>query len=768
MAVFCFLRAGRGVACAAIAALAGMSATLSVTALPLLAPAPAHAQLGDAGIEQGLPVALVADSIEYDSNTGIVTAAGNVEVYYGERTLTADRIIYNSRTERIAAEGNIVLRDPEGSTVFADVADLDVDLVDGLIQGARSVIGRSGLAKLTAVEARRVGDRYNALSKAVYSPCEVCEESPTPLWRIRARRVIHDEEARIIHYEDAYFDVFGVPVLYLPYFSNPDPTVERATGFLIPSPGSGNFGLGLRVPFYVVIDDQSDVTFQPLFTTEDGSFMDVVYRRAFTSGGLTFRGSAGPSGFTGSGRKFEGHIDTQGLFSLNDLDRGAQWGWDIKFASDDAYLRFFDISNEDRLVSELFVRNYWQDGFYEVAGVYFQSLRDNEPAGDIPRVIPDVALRREFQLPRIGGELGLFADTQTLLRNEGTDTTRISLGADWEREWITPQGLALRGFGELRGDLFLTFSDAGSGKDDTALRLAPLAGVEARYPLIWDEESGSSHIVEPIVQFIAAPYGGNGDDIPNEDSQQTEFDELNLFDTSHFSGLDGFEEGPRFNLGLRYERLSADGLSFDATIGRSVRFADSDEFLEGTGLSGELSDWVASWSTGYRGYVNVRHRLRFGGDGDISRNEVFGNVNLGPASLSGGYVFLEESPFVSASSDREEVTALAALQVTPEWRVASYMQRDLAEDEFVEIGGQVSFNNECCAIDLFIRRRFTESEDTPANTSFGLQLRLLTLGTPNQRQGLFAPSTFADFGDSLSRPSRGTDFESRALIGADR
>lgn len=736
---------------------------MAVAALPTAAPA----QDGGA-IERDLPVALVADSIEYDNNTGIVVASGNVEVYYGERTLTAERIVYNSRTERISAQGNIVLRDPEGSTVFADVADLDVDLVDGLIEGARSVIGRNTTAKLAAVEAQRVEDRYNALSKAVYSPCEVCAENPTPLWRIRARRVIHDEEAKIVHYEDAYFDVFGVPVLYLPYFQHPDPSIDRASGFLIPTPSSGNFGFGLRIPYYVVIDEQSDITFQPFFTTEDGSFMDVVYRRAFRSGNLTFRGSGGGSGFLGEGVKFEGHVDTQGLFSFNDLDQGAQWGWDIKFASDDDYLRFFEISNEDRLVSELFLRNYWEDGFYEITGIYFQSLRDEEPAGDIPRVLPDVTLRREFQLPTVGGELGLFADTQTLFRNEGTDTTRISLGADWEREWITPQGLALRGFAELRGDLFLSFSDAGSGQDDTALRLAPLAGVEARYPLIWEQESGSAHIIEPVVQFIAAPFGGNGDDIPNEDSQQTEFDELNLFDTSHFSGLDGFEEGPRFNLGMRYERLSADGLRFDATVGRSVSFTDSDEFLEGTGLEGELSDWVTSWSAGYKGFVNLRHRMRFSGGGDISRNEVFGDFSFGPAFFRAGYVFLEESPFVTASTDREEVTALASVQVTPEWRVASYMQRDLEEREFVEIGGTVSFANECCAIDLFIRRRFTESENTPASTSFGLQLRLLTLGTSNQREGLFAPNTFAGFGDSLSRVSRDTDFQDRALIGADR
>lgn len=713
--------------------LAGLAALVAAA----LAAAPPAALAQDFAIERDLPVALVADNVEYDSTTGIVTASGNVEVFYGNRTLTAQRIVYNSRTERISADGEIVLRDPSGATVFADIADLDAGLRDGLVQGARSVIGNETTARLAAVEARRVDERYNALSKAVYSPCDVCEEDPTPLWRIRARRVIHDEEARIVHYENAYFDLFGVPVAWLPYFRHPDPTVERASGFLVPEvQNSGNYGLGLRVPYYVVIDEQSDVTFRPFFTTEDGIIGDAEYRRAFDTGSLFIRGTLVKTDFTGESR-FQGHLDTAGRFSLDDLDEGAFWGWTVKFASDDAYLRFFDFSDEDRLTSEAFVRNYWPDGFYDVTGIYFQSLRDNEPAGPIPRVIPDFRARREYAEPLLGGEIGVFADTQTLLRNVGTDTTRLSLGVDWEEEIILPVGLALRGFAEVRGDVFLTFEDEGFGDNDTSFRLAPLAGVEARYPLIWEEEDGGAHIIEPIAQFIAAPYGGNGEDFPNEDSQQTEFDETNLFSTNHFSGIDGFEEGPRFNIGLRYERMTTFGLDFDATAGRVLRFADANEFDPGSGLNGTQSDWVGGWGASYQGYVSIRQRLRVDDDGSVNRNEVFGTVAYGPASLGGGYVFLESSPESGAPVDREEVTAFGGVQVTPEWGVSGFVQRDLEEKEFVEIGGTLSYANECCAVDLFVRRRFTESEDTPASTSVGVQVRLLTLGTSEERSGLF-------------------------------
>lgn len=703
----------------------GLAACLAAASPPALAQSNFEAFRDDA-FDRDQPVALVADQVEYDTDTGRVTARGNVEVFYGERTLTADEIVYDSRTERIEARGDIILRDPSGATVYASIAELDANLRDGLVQGARSIIGTR--ARLSAVEARRFEERYNALSKAVYSPCDVCEEDPTPLWRIRARRVIHDEEEKVIHYENATFDVFGVPVAWVPYFSHPDPTVERASGFLVPSfRQSGNYGFGMKVPYYIVIDDQSDMTIMPFFTTDEGVIGEMEYRRAFEDGAFIFSGSITHTDYTGK-PGWQGDVDTRGLFKADWLDQGAVWGWDIRATSDDAYLRRFDFTDDDTLTSEVFVRNYWNDGFYDLTGIYFQSLRDNDPAGQIPRVLPEFQARKEVADPLLDGEFGFFVNTESVYRNEGRDVNRVSLGVDWDRETILPFGLALRGFAEVRGDMFAVDDDPTVG-DETSFRLAPYIGAEARYPLIWEQGNGSAHVLEPIAQFVVAPNGLNDAKYVDEDSQQVEFDETNLFDVSRFSGIDAFEEGTRTTLGLRYEHVTDTGIRVDASLGRIFRFEDATEFGSGSGLDGTTSDWVGAWSVGYSPYVSIRQRMRIDDDFEVNRNEVFADFEYGRASLSAGYAFLEADPSAGTPDNREEVTGLAGLQLAPEWRLSGYVQRDLEEKEFVDVGGAVSFQNECCAIDLFVKRRFTDSEDSPAATSVGVQVRLLTLGT---------------------------------------
>lgn len=673
-------------------------------------------------LKPDLPVALIADNVEYDTDTGRVIASGNVEIYYGQRTLTADRIVYDSRAEQITAEGRIVMRDPSGVTVFADFAELGTDLREGLVRGARAVMGEN--IRLSAVEARRGQGRYNTLSKAVYSPCKVCSNDPTPLWRIRARRVIHDQEERRIHYEDATLDVFGVPVLWLPWISHPDFTVDRASGFLVPEiRQSSTYGFGVQVPYYWVIDDQSDATFTPFLTTGDGPIGIVEYRRAFATGELRVEGSATYGDYTGSDR-FHGHIEGQGAFELPEDFR---WGFDAIAVTDDGYLSRFDFSDDDRLTSELWLRRYRRDGFVDLTGVYFRSLRDDEPADEIPLVLPDFDARYEVPGDWLGGGLGLFASSAVLLREQGLDANRISLGADWERQEVLPSGLVLRGFAEVRGDLFVS-DDFGAINEATEFRLAPLAGAEARFPLIAESAGGTSHVLEPIAQAILAPYGLNPDEIPNEDSTVVEFDETNLFDTSRFPGFDAVEEGPRLNLGLRYELSRPDGIGFDATLGRVLRPEGLEEFSAGSGLRDAASDWVGAWALRFPPYATLRHRLRIGDGFSVTRNELDADLAYGRAGLDLGYIFLEEDPVIEAPRDREEVVARARLGLDRNWTLTGMVRRDLERDQFVEAGAGLVFECECARVELFVRRRFVDREDAPEDTTVGVQVRLFTLG----------------------------------------
>lgn len=675
------------------------------------------------------PIALIADNITYDSEGGVLIATGSVEVYHGERTLTADQITYNERTGRIGATGDIVLRDPQGTTVFGDIVDLDTKLTDGIIHGARSILGNQ--ARVAAVEGQRFNERYNVLSKAVYSPCEICTNNHVPLWRIRARRIIHDNLDKQVHYENAWLDVFGVPLFWTPYFRHPAPEVDRASGFLTPSlRQSNNYGFGLQTPYYLIIDDQSDLTVTPFFTTEEGILGIFEYRNVLSSGNLFFGGSMTSTNFSLENRKnktFEGHIHTRALFDGPD---DLKLGWDAQATSEDSYLRYFDISDRDTLKSQIFAKRYRRDGFFDMRFIGFQSLRDQK-AEKVPLLLPDIDIRRDHESPYFGGTLGFTVSSRSLFRKNTTNNTRISLGIDWKKKTILPFGLALKGFAEMRGDYFM-ISKNSNINDTKSFRPFPLAGIEARFPLIRETGGTKIHVVEPIAQAVITPYGSDdSDSIINEDSRVSEFDEINLFDHTRFSGLDTLEEGPRLNLGLKYHFITKNWLDFNVTGGRILRIKDANEFLPETGLTEQQSDWVLGWQTSYDDKFALSHRMRLADDGSLSRNNLAGQAEYGRLRFQGQYTFLEANPDIGQDDEREEISFAAGFRLSPTWSIRGSGRQDLEIGEFVGISSKITYAHECCKVDFFISRRFTKSINVPPSTSLGIQINLITLGIPD-------------------------------------
>ncbi len=712
--------------------IAGLAAALIAFAAAAEEPAPADA---------ADPVALVADEITFDEGTGVLTARGHVEMFQNGRTLTASAVRYDSRSGRVAAEGPITLRDAGGDTLYADSADLDPSLRDGLAIGARAIIAGDGRfsasGKLAAAEARRLDGRYTVLTKAVYSPCEVCAERPVPLWRIRAERIVHDQEEKVIHYENAWFDVLGVPVGFLPYFRNPSPEVERATGFLAPEIKRDRaYGIGVKVPYFIVLDDYSDVTLTPFAMSKDGAILETEYRRNFARGFVNLDLKLGVTDY---------NDDLDGTEArLGGFGSGRYWltekthaGFDLAFSSDDPFIRRYDFTEADRLTSAGFVR--WYDGSdrASVETAFLQSLRDNDPQGAIPMVLPEISARKVFAAPGLGGEIGLGFDSISLVREQGRDVARVTLGADWRREVVAPGGVVLGAFADARADFYRIEDDPVF--EGEATRFLPRAGVEARWPLVRSDEGGRTHVVEPIVQFAVSP-DVNDSDIPNEDSITVEFDEMNLFETDRATGFDRPEQGANITIGGRYEMIDDDGLGFRVAGGRVIRLDDTLDFPGASGISGDASDWVAAGTLTFAEWLDFTARWRLSDEFGVNRAEAGGSVSYGPAKLSGYYLFLQKDPAEGSFFDRSEIAMAAQVMLDRNWSVGGDARRDLVEDRFVTAGGVLTYEDECAALDVYVRRQFTESFSAPRGTSFGVRVRLFGAGSsdPSRASGACA------------------------------
>jgi len=714
----------------------GLVVALLVVAL-LLPAGTARSQEQFRSLAEG-PFLLSADEVIYDDELGTVTAAGNVEISSNERILLADNISYNMRDGIVTASGNISLLEPTGEVVFADFLQLDREFTEGVIKSVRLLLTDD--SRLAANAARRFSEDHTELARAVYSPCDVCEEDPdrAPLWQIRASRVTHKRSTQRIEYRDAVMQVAGRSVFYLPYFSHPDPTVKRKTGFLTPAFGTDSqLGVRLDVPFFWAINESRDMTLAPFFTSNEGPVFVGEYRAATQRGGyegvvsVTRPDRRGENNERLPGQVTRGHVDAHGRFDLGSVWR---WGFDLQRATDDTYLKRYRFSDVNELVSALYIEGFHDRDYAAASTVAFQGLKAQDDPGTQPVVAPLLDytwIAGPFSKSTIqidGNAVGLY-------KSESNDTRRITMDGNWRRPFVGGIGDVFTLTGQLRGDFywvhdFVDPANPSAGPDSgMETRIFPLAAAEWRYPWM-SRTNGVRNTIEPVAQLIVTPYGLNPSSIPNEDSQTVEFDDTNLFSLNRFPGYDRVESGPRANLGVRFGTYGPAGSYGTATIGQVFRAKDDDTFSKETGLDENRSDFVAGMTVVPSDFFDLTFRARIDPkDYSLKRNEIYFAVGPKEFRFTNNYVRLDRELSVDGETEREELFNAVRWQIARFWSATAHSRRDLTGGgRQIRAGAGIEYLDECIGFRLTYDRDFTRDRDVEPSTSINFRVVLKQLG----------------------------------------
>jgi LPS-assembly protein len=709
-------------------------ACLALLALPWLA---AGVAAQPAALDRA-PIVLTADEIVYAADANRVTARGNVEMIQDGRTLLTDQIAYDVDAGTVTASGNIVLIEATGDAVFAEELALDDRLANGFVQGIGVLLDDD--SRLAAVRGVRTDGERTTLDRAVYSPCEICEDGGEPLWQIKAERVVHDQATGTVAYRNARLELLGVPILYTPYLYHPDPSVERRSGFLTPSFGSDTeLGFTLETPFFVNLAPNRDLVLSPLFTTSAGVYLGAEYRElqrfglTEIGGGVTYTDAAGKvneqDNVQQSGSEVRGHVDSRGRYVLGERNRA---GFDLRLASDDSVLQRYGISNADVLENRAFAEHYGDRDFLSVNLYGFQSLREEDDQDEIPFVLPLAEATIFGPRDRFGGQTDWRTSVLGLTRSDGLDTRRFSTQLGWQLPHIGPMGDVWSLRLALRGDIYNTAGDpvtrGPDGDDDTTGRLVPTANLNWGLPLVG--ETGSwSHVIEPRVALSYTPSGVNKNDIPNEDSLVFEFDETNLFEANRFTGIDLVETGTRLAYGLNFDSLGPAPWRVAGLIGQSVRTEEENEFPEGSGLEDRVSDIVGRIDLRPAELLDVGYRFRLDKTSLAFRRSDL-SLAFGPPRLRFEIQYLRLSDELPDQDlrRRQELVAGVRLQMLDSLAVGIRTRRDLEEDRTVTTQYGLVYTNTCLVLVAGLEQSFTRRGELDDEVSFKVSVTFRGLG----------------------------------------
>jgi LPS-assembly protein len=661
--------------------------------------------LVQAGAAAAQPATLVADNLRMGPG-GEIIAEGNVEVLQDGTRLRARRIIYNRSTDSLQIEGPLTLVQADGSVIQASAATLDSSLRDGIVESARIVLDDQ--MQIAAVESHRVGGRYNQLYKTVASTCRVCNGGP-PLWQIRARRVVQDTEEKQLYFYDAWFDVGGVPLVYLPRLRLPDPSLRRATGFLTPEYYRSNLlGYGIKVPYFIVISPHADLKITP-FVAENTRTVELRYRQALRNGGITLNGAISSDDLRPGQLRY--YLTGDGQLSLP-ADFKLTFGGE--FASDNAYASEHGYSGSDVLYSFAKVERVRR---FEMISAGVSSYLPIVNAGAATNVQGELGYDR--RIPHVlGGEVQLGFGV-------GVDGGAYQATADarWRDQWVFGPGVIGVVTAEVVSDYF--FANAGAGIPRDIFRVTPRVAGELRWPLMRTTRGGHQQVLEPVMQLAWTDETGPA--VPNRDGLVPEFDEGNLISLSRFPGRDAQERGANAALGFRWTHLGRYGTRAHLTAGRVIRFADLGQFTRASGLDGPVSDWLVAGSLSL-GLLDLSSRAIFDDGFGVTKSATRIGLKWNAFDASGSHLWQVADAAEGRAMALHEFEFLAGYNFNKHWRGTVNARYDATRDVVSSAGFGVIYNNECLNVSFSYRRETLISAAAPVDSTFGLSVGLNGVG----------------------------------------
>jgi LPS-assembly protein len=717
---------------------------------------------------------LSATTLIYNRDANKITAQGAVQLNYAGYKMVAKRLDYDQASGRLVATGSIELIEPDGNRIYADTMDVTDTFSNGFVNALR--VETTDNTRLAAESAERIDATQMVLHNGVYSACLPCADRPdgAPLWQVKAQRVVQNGVTHTVRMENARFELFGMPIAYLPYLEVPDQTVKRKSGFLFPTFKSAqSIGFGMNVPYYLVISPSMDATLNTTGYSQQGVLLDGEFRQRFETGQhemhLAWINQSTPSSFTtgtSDGRATGRFLaSSKAEFKIN-----PRWafGWDVMAQSDNNFAKTYQLSpgSEEYRANQVYLKGLGERNNFDLRSYYFDVQdADADSKAEEQQAIVRPVLDYQYFAPKpvVGGQLSANVNLTSLTRSRYDvfsvngvdryrglpgDTTRLTAEAEWKRTFITGSGLSLTPLLAARADSFQlgmkTPNSLGGGysyagnytADGTATRTMVTAGLEARYPLLFTG-ANSNHIFEPIAQIFLRPDEQLAGQLPNEDAQSMVFDATNLFDRDKFSGYDRIEGGGRANVGFKYTGNFDGGYVARVTAGQSYQlfgknsYASNDLVKAGanSGLESSASDLVAMASISNPGGFSLSASTRFDHSSlKLNRADTAISYTGGRFETSLIYSHVAPQPDYGLINEGREIQTSASVKLDDHWKVNGKLTFDINANFMTENAIGLSYGDECTTFAFTYKTTYDPLNKNASDWSIGGVLTFRTLG----------------------------------------
>ncbi len=651
---------------------------------------------------------IIADEIRSNNKTDEVKAKGDVIILNHDGTkIKADEITYYKQELKVDAKENIIINDLDGNTFFLDEAMTFNGI--NYIEGSNVKARMNDDSRIVSKDIIRK-DNVTLLTDAEYTPCKENNYliKNCPGWKLQAKKIYQDSETKTMHYDHAKIYLFNIPFLYLPYFSHPDPSVNKRSGFLMPTiETDNNLGEKFSIPYFYNIAGNRDITVTPHFQSQANNFYSINYRELNNFGSINIDGSIDDND-DNKGTKNHIFIDADINNPYGDLDLA------IKTSNNDTYLR-------KNKINQLTVHE---------SGIKFSKLNENTYLNVLASSYKHLTIENtnqwEYLYPHVVYNIDnikpVYLDGRLSINNnfryqKNLDESYNSLAStqiNWlNRDIDSNSGLLFDNEATLR--IISISNDFKNKKDNENVRFFPQFSSKISFPLFKSSKS-SSQTLTPIIMPIIAPY--------NNYTNHKNITNSNLFSTNRASSITESESGPRINYGIEWFNAHENNFDIKVVAGQNLKFNK-----EKSDTSDELSDLYITSNFIFDDNQYFNNSLIIDKDNhDVKTNNANLLLTMNNFRLGVDYDY----------NSGKYYTASEQIRIGSKFEFANNFQFNLNGAKNIDTNNNIGYQygilyeNDCIGIDLNYYRDLTKDRDVAESYGYSFTIVLKPFGSTRQ------------------------------------
>lgn len=543
-----------------------------------------------------------ANKLTYSQDNNIIEATGNVFAKNQEgKQISSDKIIYNKKTQQLSTFGNSKFSDDKGGTLFAE--SFEYNLEKKIISAEKKVkfidkekntyyfsklnsddkfdeiIGYDINADLNKQNLKS-GDKFNEfieprfsgksasiknnitiVKDARFTTCKKTNETDgCAYWNLNAGELIHDKEQKKITYKNASLDLNNIPVLYLPYFAHPDPTVKRESGFLPPTLANlgGDIGSTMKIPYFYPVSQSADFTVSPVYYFKQHPLLLGEYREKFKNGDISLEG-----GFTqgykevtttktdGSRHHLYGNLNH--IFSDKILDQTIL-NAKVQQVNNPTYLRVNKINstndgfkknlikeNDTKLTNEINLNSFGKTENFNIKAATYRDISVTKNSDQYSYLLPELSYSKYNLFDDNNLNLNSVFKTQNTNTNQNKSTFINNLDYSTQDFYNNNLGIGYKFLTKINNINY--YSDYKTPNQNLNSQINPVVGFDTSMPFAKINKDTEQYIVPRILTRYAPGK------MTNATSNDTTLNTENIFSMNRMNNDELIEKDLSFNLG---------------------------------------------------------------------------------------------------------------------------------------------------------------------------------------------------------------------------